>query len=181
MADVLLLNADYRPHSVISWKDAITMMMQGKANVVSEYDDWKVKSPSITVKVPSVMVLVKYIVFRQDVKFNRANIYARDDHSCQYCGTQAGRGKNLSLSDLTFDHVVPRSKGGGTNWLNIVTACQPCNTRKADRTPKQAGMRLLNEPKQPKRVNNVEFRLSSKSIPDAWRDYLYWTTELDQD
>lgn len=181
MADTLLLNADYRPHSVISWKDAIVMIMQGKAETVVEYDDWQVRSPSITIKVPSVLVLLKYIVFRQSVKFNRANIYARDHHRCQFCGKKAGAGHKLRISDLTFDHVTPRSKGGKTNWYNIVTACQDCNTRKADRTPRQAGMSLLNEPGKPQKLNNVEFTLSSRSIPDAWRDYLYWTQELDQD
>lgn len=181
MADTLLLNADYRPHSLLGWKEAIIMILQDKAHAVEEYKDWEISSPSITIKVPSVLVLNKFVVFRQTPKFNRANIYARDNRQCQYCGRKAGKGKTLSLSDLTFDHVLPRAQGGGTNWENITTACQSCNTKKANRTPKQAKMTLMNIPKKPSSVSNVELELSLKSIPAAWRDYLYWTTEIDQD
>lgn len=178
MADTLVLNADYRPHAVVSWQRALSYLVSEKARVVEEYEDWEVSSPSVTFKVPSVIVLVKYVVFRQDVKFNRANIYARDNHQCQYCGKKAGSGHKLSFGDLTFDHVVPRSKGGETSWENIVTSCSTCNSKKANRTPREAGMALLNTPKKPRRVNNVEFTMSRRSVPDAWRDYLYWMQEL---
>lgn len=178
MADTLVLNADFRPHSLVSWQQAIQYLMKGAATVLEEYNDWDVSSATITIKVPSVIVLVKYVVFRQNVKFNRANIYARDNYTCQYCGKKAGSGHKLNINDLTFDHVVPRSEGGGTTWTNIATACQECNSRKANRTPRQAGMALLNKPIKPKAVNNLEFTLSGRSVPDAWRDYLYWTQEL---
>lgn len=178
MADTLVLNADYRPHSLVSWKDAIGYLVRGAARVVAEYDNWDVSSPSVTIRVPSVIVLTKYVVFRQKVKFSRANIYARDNYQCQYCGAKAGAGHKLNISDLTFDHVIPRSKGGGTTWENIVTACQGCNSKKANRTPREANMGLLQEPVRPKVVNNLEFTLSKRSIPDAWRDYLYWNQEL---
>lgn len=177
----LLLNADFRPHSLISWKEAISKMVCGKARVIEEYDDWEVSSPSITIKVPSVLVLVKYVVFRQPVKFNRVNIYSRDGYQCQYCGLEAGKGKPLSVVDLTFDHVIPRSKGGKTTWKNITTACEPCNTTKDNRTPAQAGMDILEKPERPTSVNHVELHLSGRSFPEAWRDYLYWTQELEQD
>lgn len=180
MADTLVLNADYRPHALVSWRDAIGLLVGGKARVVEEYDDWKVRSPSVTFKVPAVLLLIKYVGFRQEVSFNRANIYARDKYMCQYCGRKSGRDGPLRISDMTYDHVLPQSRGGKTNWFNIVTACQPCNTRKGDRTPSEANMPLLNEPYKPKRLNNVEFTLSRKSVPDAWRDYLYWTQELEQ-
>lgn len=186
MADTLLLNADGRPHSLITWKEAISKLLCGKAHLVEEYDDWEVSSPSITINVPSVLMLVKYVVFRQPVKFNRVNIYSRDEYRCQYCGLEPGQFseklmRELRTNDLTFDHVVPRSKGGRTSWTNIATACEPCNTWKDDRTPQEAGMKLLREPVKPKAVNHVELHLSGKSIPDAWRDYLYWTQELEQD
>lgn len=180
MADTLLLNADYKPHSLITWQEAINLMLQEKVHVVEEYDDWDVRSPSITVKVPAVVALVRYVVFKQPVKFNRANIYARDNHTCQYCGKKA-RGGSLSLTDLTFDHVIPSSMGGKTTWENITTACGPCNRHKRDRTPKQAGMELLTKPYKPRFVNPVKLELSGKSIPDAWRDYLYWTQEIESD
>jgi len=179
VADCLVLNADFRPHSLVSWQDAIGYLVRGVARVVEEYHDWNVSSPSVTFKVPSVIVLTKYVVFRQKVKFSRANIYARDGYQCQYCGAKAGNGHKLRISDLTFDHVIPRSTGGGTTWENIVTACQKCNSKKANRTPREAGMHLLNEPYRPKAVNNLEFTLNKRSIPDAWRDYLYWTQELE--
>lgn len=181
MSDCLLLNADYRPHSLLGWKEAITMLLQNKARVVEEYEDWEVRSPSITVKVPSVLVLMKYVVFRKKPVFNRANIYARDNQQCQYCGKKAGEGKALSFRDLTFDHVVPRAQGGGTNWKNIVASCKSCNHRKGNRTPKEAGMSLMNKPERPTSVTNIEMKLSSNSVPDAWKSYLYWTTEIEQD
>ena len=180
MADTLVLNADYRPHATVTWQEAIGYLVRGVARVVEEYADWNVSSPSMTIKVPSVIVLVKYVVFRQDVKFSRANIYARDEYRCQYCGRKAGKGHKLKIRDLTFDHVIPRSKGGKTSWENIATACQQCNAKKADLTPRQAGMRLLTTPKQPRSVNNLEFTLSKKSVPEAWRDYLYWNQELEE-
>lgn len=179
MADTLVLNADYRPHSLVTWQDAIGYLVRGVARVVEEYTDWDVSSPSLTIKVPSVIVLVKYVVFRQKVKFSRANIYARDEYRCQYCGYKAGSGHKLRIRDLTFDHVMPRSRGGATSWENIVTACQSCNGRKANKTPREAGLSLLQEPVQPKAVNNLEFTLTKSSMPDAWRDYFYWNQELE--
>lgn len=181
MAHTLVLNADYRPHALVTWQEALTYLIQGKARVLEEYEDWNVSSPSITFKVPSILVLVKYVVFRQQVKFTRANIYARDHYSCQYCGKKAGKGHPLSLKNLTFDHVLPRAQGGKTSWENITTACQSCNSRKANRTPDQAKMPLLQKPFKPTRINELEFSLSRKSVPDAWRDYLYWTQEIDSD
>jgi len=180
VADTLVLNADYRPHALVTWQEAIGYLVRGVATVVEEYTDWDVRSPSVTIKVPSVIVLLKYVVFRQRVKFNRANIYARDNYQCQYCGKKAGSGKKLKIKDLTFDHVIPRSVGGKTSWDNIATACQSCNSKKADKTPRQACMTLMQEPYQPKAVNNLEFTMTGRSIPDAWRNYLYWTQELEE-
>jgi len=181
MSDTLVLNADYAPHSLVTWQEAIGLLVNGKARVEREYEDWQVSSPSITIKVPSVLVLIKYVVFRQPVKFNRVNIYARDDRQCLYCGKKAGKGQKLRVTDLTFDHVIPRSRGGKTNWMNIVTACGTCNLKKGNRMPREANMPLLRKPYKPKKLNHIEFTLSGRSIPEAWRDYLYWTQELEQD
>ena len=85
----------------------------------------------------------------------------------------------LKLDDLTFDHVLPRSKGGKTIWSNIVTACSICNRKKANRTPQEAGMKLLKAPVQPSATPVLIITLSRESVPDAWRDYLYWTGELE--
>ena len=169
----LLLNQGYEPIKVISWQRAITLITLHKVEVVEEYDA-QIRAQSIIVQVPAVVRLRK--AFRRHarpVKFSRVNIYARDNYRCQYCG------KRASISELTYDHVVPRSKGGMTEWTNIVTCCYLCNRKKGGRTPREAGMALLAQPAQPNWVPAVAIRVSLRSIPDAWRDYLYWTGELD--
>jgi 5-methylcytosine-specific restriction endonuclease McrA len=107
------------------------------------------------------------------VKFSRANIYARDDYTCQYCA------KKFPSEDLTFDHVVPVARGGQKRWDNIVAACFRCNHKKGGRTPEEAGMHLIRPPSEPHWLPafHVTFRL--KSAPESWRDYLYWNIELD--
>nr|HEX4318590.1 HNH endonuclease [Kofleriaceae bacterium] len=109
------------------------------------------------------------------VKFSRVNIYARDRYRCQYCG------QTCTTNELTYDHVVPRSRGGRTTWENIVAACYVCNRRKANRTPAEAGMKLLAQPVRPTWMPAVQIRVSAQSMPDAWRDYVYWTGQIDGD
>lgn len=169
--DTLLLNADYRPMDVLSWMDALSLMFREKAHVISEYEDWEVRSPSLTVRVPSILVLVKYHNYRPIVKFSRINVYSRDRFQCQYCGVGPGSGE-VRMGDLTFDHVVPRSRGGKTTWDNIVTCCQPCNRTKADRLPREAGMPLRNEPYVPDVISPVLLRLHGKNYPDSWSPYV---------
>ena len=181
MSDTLLLNADYRPHSLIPWQKAITMLVKGVAQLVEAYDDWSVSAATVSFKVPAVLRLLKYVVYRKEVTFSRANIYNRDKYTCMYCGKRAGAGHPLSVRDLTFDHVVPRSRGGKTSWDNIVTCCESCNLKKDDRTPAEARMPLLENPKKPKRLSQIELVLSTRSVPEAWRDYLYWMQELEHD
>jgi 5-methylcytosine-specific restriction endonuclease McrA len=142
--------------------------------VIEEYDH-DVRSVSLVIKIPAVVRLLR--AFRRHakpVKFSRVNIYARDHYRCQYCGRRA------SISELTYDHVTPRSQGGRTEWTNIVTACYECNRRKGGRTPREAGMQLLTPPVQPNWVPAVTIRISMRSIPEAWRDYLYWTGDLSE-
>ena len=103
------------------------------------------------------------------------NIYARDNYRCQYCGAKC------TIDELTYDHVVPRSAGGKTTWENIVSACYTCNRRKANRTPAQAGMALRSTPARPTWMPSVQIRVSARSVPDAWRDYVYWTGEIDSE
>jgi 5-methylcytosine-specific restriction endonuclease McrA len=103
------------------------------------------------------------------------NIYARDDHRCQYCGARC------SISELTYDHVVPRSRGGRTTWENIVSACCACNARKANRTPAEARMALRTQPVRPTWMPALQIRVSARSVPDAWRDYMYWTDEIESE
>jgi 5-methylcytosine-specific restriction endonuclease McrA len=134
-------------------------------------------------KLPAVIRLLRRIRIRRTaeyVPFSRANIYARDHHSCQYCG------HGHSTSELTFDHVVPVAQGGRKDWDNIVTCCITCNRKKGGRTPEQAGMRLIRHPRKPTKApgmswTNVRIKLEIRSAPDSWRDYLYWNVELDDD
>jgi 5-methylcytosine-specific restriction endonuclease McrA len=171
----LVLSQGYEPIKVIPWQRAITLLFLGKVEVLEEYDH-DIRSVSIVIKVPAVVRLLR--AFRRHakpVKFSRVNIYARDHYRCQYCG------KRASMHELTYDHVVPRSQGGRTEWTNIVTCCYECNRRKGGRTPKQAGMHLSSQPTQPNWVPAVVIRISTRSVPEAWRDYLYWTGELSRE
>ncbi len=175
-ARTLLLSQGYEPIKVISWRRAIALISLGKVEVIEEYDDAEIRAVSVVIKVPAVVRLLRsFRRHAKPVKFSRANIYARDQHRCQYCGIRC------SISELTYDHVVPRSKGGRTSWENIATCCYQCNARKAARTPAQAGMRLRSVPVRPHWIAAVTIRLSTKSMPAAWRDYLYWTSEIEHD
>jgi 5-methylcytosine-specific restriction endonuclease McrA len=171
----LMLSQSYEPVKVIPWQRAIQLLTLGKVEVVEEYDR-EVRSTYLVIKIPAVVRLLRaFRRHRKPVKFSRVNIYGRDDYACQYCGAKR------PIDDLTYDHVLPRSRGGRTTWSNIVTCCSRCNLKKADRTPAEAGMVLRREPKQPVDLPAVVIEVSKKSVPDAWRDYLYWTGSLDED
>jgi 5-methylcytosine-specific restriction endonuclease McrA len=171
----LLLSQGYEPVKIIPWQRAMTLLALDKVDVVEEYDA-DIRSTSLMVKVPAVIRLRK--AFRRHakpVKFSRVNIYARDGYRCQYCGSKC------TIDQLTYDHVVPRSRGGRTTWDNIVSCCYLCNSNKANRTPSEAGMTLRSTPARPTWIPAVQIRVSARSIPDAWRDYVYWTGELGDD
>jgi 5-methylcytosine-specific restriction endonuclease McrA len=173
VSTTLLLSQSYEPIQVISWQRAFTLLTLGKIEVLHEYDDRNVRTTTLVFKMPAVVRLLQTFRRRsRPIKFSRVNIFARDKYRCQYCGVRR------SISDLTYDHVVPRAQGGKTTWTNVVAACVDCNYRKGARTPEQAGMRLLTAPIQPRWIQVVTLRLSQRSVPDAWRDYLYWTSEL---
>lgn len=170
----LVLSQGFEPIKAISWQRAIALLTLGKVEVIEEYDH-DIKSVSLVIKIPAVVRLLKaFRRHKQKVKFSRVNIFARDKYSCQYCGM---KGK---MSELTYDHVVPRSQGGKTEWTNITTCCYDCNMKKRDRTPAQAGMRLHTTPVQPSWMPAMTIVVSTTSAPDAWRDYLYWTGALDE-
>lgn len=169
----LLLDAGYQPIKTISWQRAVTLFTLGKCEIVEEYDGF-VRSSKLVIKIPAVVRLLRVFKrFRKQVKFSRINIFARDNYTCQYCG------EKFSMSELTYDHVIPRSQGGTTCWTNVVSSCSDCNGDKANRTPEQAKMKLLNKPVQPSWVPAVEIRISARSTPTEWRSYLYWTGELE--
>jgi 5-methylcytosine-specific restriction endonuclease McrA len=171
----LVLSQSFEPIKIVSWQRAITLLFLGKCEVIEEYER-DIKTTSLVIKIPSVVRLLNaFRRHRKPTKFSRVNIYGRDGYSCQYCGVKK------PLDELTYDHVVPRAQGGTTNWLNIVTCCNPCNGRKANRTPAQAGMKLRKLPVQPIAAPVLVVTVSKTSVPDAWRDYVYWTGALDQD
>ncbi|HVQ42623.1 MAG TPA: HNH endonuclease [Vicinamibacterales bacterium] len=180
MEQTLLLNATYEPLRVVHWQKAITLWCQGKVEIVAHYDR-EVRSVSFSIKLPSVIRLLRRIRVRRSVEyvpFSRANIYARDNHSCQYCGDV------LASAELTFDHVVPVAHGGRKDWENIVTCCISCNRKKGGRTPEQAGMKLIRHPRRPDKLpahRMLRMTLGLSRAPDSWRDYVYWNVKLDEE
>jgi 5-methylcytosine-specific restriction endonuclease McrA len=172
----LVLNADYRPLSyyplsIWCWQDAIKAVFLERVNIVALYDK-AVRSPSIEVKLPSVVSLKTFVRPARNPAFTRFNVFLRDRFSCQYCG---------SREDLTFDHLVPRSRGGHTTWENVVTACSVCNLKKGGLLARHSGMRPAQMPYQP---TVSDLHRNGRLFPpnylhQSWLDYLYWDTELD--
>lgn len=174
-AQTLVLSQDYAPVGVVPWQQAITMMWTSKCEVLETYDN-EVHSTYLIIKIPAVIRLLQR--FRRDkkaVKFSRINVYARDNFECAYCHDR------LSQNELTYDHVLPRSKGGKTEWTNIVSCCYECNRKKGNKTLTESGMKLRKQPIRPRMTPAVVIRVSKESAPAAWRDYLYWTGSLDTD
>ena len=170
MQRTLLLNQGYEPLTTISWQKAICLLTLGKVEIVEEYDR-EVRSAFVAIKMPAVVRLITYFRRRkQRVKFSRQNVLARDRWRCQYCGDKR------PIAELTYDHVVPRAQGGKTYWENIVTAYRECSGRKANRTPHQAGMKLLQQPFKPTWVPLFTIQLRGP-LPDQWPSYLYWSEE----
>lgn len=177
MERTLLLNATFEPLKIISWQRAITLLTQGKVEVIDSYDR-DIRGVSITFKLPSILRLLKLVKVRRtsrEVRFSRANIYQRDRYTCQYCGVK------YPAEELTFDHVIPQVQGGQATWENIVTACLACNNKKGGRTPHEAKMRLIRAPHKPRWMPVVTLSLGIRNAPLSWRDYLYWNIELNKD
>jgi 5-methylcytosine-specific restriction endonuclease McrA len=174
---VLLLDSTYEPLKIISWEDAMHRIVTGDAEVVEETDKL-IRSAYVEWKLPSVIRQLKKFKRRGKVQFSRINIYMRDGWTCQYCR------EKKATKDLTFDHVLPRAQGGITSWTNIVTACRTCNHAKEDRTPEQAGMKLMRKPEEPRWLP-AQMVIRMKQLPKQWEAYidtkslLYWTTELE--
>jgi 5-methylcytosine-specific restriction endonuclease McrA len=160
---VLVLNATYEPINVCTVRRAVVLLLKDKAEVI-EHGEWDLRSATASLKRPVVIRLVTYVRIPRDThrrKITRRAVFARDEWTCQYCGAR---------SNLTVDHVVPKSKGGGSSWDNIVASCAPCNRRKGDALPRQAGMRLLKQPRTPS--PDVFIHVASPTIPTAWLQYL---------
>ena len=171
MSAVLVLDVGMQPLRVESWQSAMCDLVLGKVEVIEHSRDKTIRSANRTWPMPSVVRLVRG--FKRDrlkTKFSRINVYARDGFTCQYCGIRG------MTEDLTFDHVIPRAQGGKTSWENVVAACRSCNMSKADRTPKEAGMRLLRVPKKPAYLPHITVNMNMHDVPEEWR--AYWTVDL---
>jgi len=175
----LVLNADFRPLSYFplslwSWQDSIKAVFLDRVNIVSEYDR-AVRSPSVEMQLPSVIALKDYVRLDRRPAFTRFNVFLRDSFQCQYCGT------GFASEELTFDHLVPRSRGGRTLWTNVVTACQDCNLLKGNRTPVECRMHPRRPVMQP---TTYQLQENGRAFPPnflhaSWRDFLYWDSELE--
>lgn len=172
----LVLNADYRPLSYYPlslwpWQEAIKAVFLDRVDVIATYDQ-VVRSPSREIRLPSVISLREFVSQERPPAFTRFNVFLRDGFACVYCGT----GENL-----TFDHLIPRSKGGRTTWENIVTACEPCNLRKGGRMPRECDMRPSRRPERPSMhvLQAMGRRFPPHHLHESWLDYLYWDVELE--
>lgn len=204
-ANVLVLNRFYQAIRVVNVRRAFSLLCRDLAEVIHleedpagrnqwmnlNFADWRelselkarfepdefdwIHTVRFQVAVPRIIRLLGYERLpRQEVKFNRRNIFARDSNRCQYCG------KRFSTTELSFDHVLPKSQGGKSTWENIVTCCIKCNVKKGGRTPEQANMRLITRPVKPKRSPVINIRLTDERY-SSWKQFLdnaYWTVEL---
>ena len=173
--DTLLLNSDgtplsLMPLSAVNWHTAIRLVALEKVRVLTWHDGWEIHSPSVTMEVPSIVICTEYQKWKRGVKYSRSGILIRDNFTCQFCGAKP------QMNLLTLDHVVPRSKGGKTNWTNIVTACKDCNANKGNNErirPKYMPVKptyyelLAKRKKYPVRIADPE-----------WAAYLGWDENL---
>lgn len=173
-AAVLVLDVGMRPLRVENWQRAICDLFLGKVEVLEYSKDRTIQGVNRAWPMPSVVrVLHNFKRDRIRVKFSRLNIYTRDGFKCQFCG------QRFESEDLTFDHVIPRSRGGKTTWENIVTACVACNKAKSDRTPAEAHMKLLKQPRKPAYLPAMTVKMDTRRVPEEWKPY--WTTSLESE
>lgn len=183
MSDVLHLNADGTPLSLlplstISWEDAIKLVYKDKARVVKEYDNWLLRSQYLDIKVPSIIINTTQVKHNKILKYGRGNVYLRDDYTCQLQITgrcRDAKGK-VKFTDLTIDHVIPKSYGGKTNWVNCCTSCRTCNSEKGN-DPSIVPKKRMWTP------TYYEILAKRKKLPlhvhDAdWLHYIDWPADL---
>ena len=172
----LVLNADFRPLSyyplsIWCWQDAVKSVFLDRVSIVSNYKR-KIRSPSFEMNLPSVIALKSFIQPSKNPNFTRFNVFLRDKFACQYCGDK---------KDLTFDHLLPKSRGGLTDWNNVVTACSSCNVKKGGKLYKDCDLKLASKPYAP---TVEDLHRNGRNFPpnflhESWMDYLYWDIELE--
>ncbi|WP_127716066.1 HNH endonuclease [Halobacteriovorax sp. HLS] len=161
----LLLDSTFFPVRIISWQKAMILLLTGRAEVVTEYDDKQIRSTTQSFTLPKILRLHNKHHKRRQVKFTRLNIYLRDNYTCQYCY------KSFKFAELTFDHVHPVSKGGQTTWENIVTCCKKCNSQKGAKLLAETNFKLLNTPKTPNWSATMCLRIKEND-PIEWFNWL---------
>lgn len=160
---VLVLNTNYTPLTICTARRAICLDYLEKVDILESYGE-QVHSPSVSLHLPSIVKLRDFVNFNSmSVALSRRNILLRDNHNCQYCATISG--------PFTIDHIVPKERGGSDAWENLVTACQPCNRTKGNRTPEEANMPLKRHPRKPNRIHY--FQQFIKDQQASWRPYLF--------
>lgn len=195
---VLVLNKSWQPINIVSAFKAICKVFTGNANIVDTnycewtFDEWVnnwedlsdipvderddlVNTAKLQFPVPEIIVTTRFTFKHHKVRLTRKNIFIRDNYICQYCH------KQFSSKDLTIDHVIPRAKGGTTRWVNVATACGPCNTKKADHLAENIGMKLLKVPKKP-HWSLIAGKITTKP-PKSWQAFvseMYWNAELEE-
>lgn len=190
---VLVLNRHWTAVHVCSVRRALSLTVENLARIVTEdyqihdFDSWRdlsamnpgegplIHTPHYAIRAPEVIVLSRYNrIPPRRMRFNRRNIFLRDEFTCQYCGCKPAR------DDLTVEHILPRSRGGLSTWENVVLACARCNSKKGDRLPDEAGMKLLRKPKRPHWLSCVNF-LPGEHGRTLWQQFVdtaYWNTSL---
>ncbi len=162
--NVLVLNQDYSPMSICNVEKAFILIFLKKAELIAEAEDASLRTVDRSFPMPSVVRLNRYISLPyRGVVLSRHNIFKRDGFECQYCGTSR---------DLTIDHIIPRSKGGGDGWKNLVTACRHCNAKKGDRSPEEAGMKLKKIPAKPSYIMFLKELGNGNGAIKDWEPYL---------
>lgn len=164
-ANVLVLNQDYQPLSICSVQRSMKLLFLEKAELLHDDPDRELRTTRTSYQYPSVIRLRNYIrIPYSKIVLSRRNVMRRDDYTCMYCGKKSG---------LTIDHIIPKSRGGKDTWENLTTACDKCNVKKGNRTPKEANMPLKKDPYRP--VPITFFRDNAGGVQEPWKPYLYMT------
>lgn len=165
MQNALLLDTHYQPLGVIHWQKAILLVLSEKAEVLKESSE-EIHSVSITLKLPKVLRLLKNSYRKYQATFSKKAVFLRDRGLCAFCG------EKLNLKNFTLDHVLPISRGGENDFENVVTACKTCNNKKGAKTPHEAGLKLLFEPKRPSRMELIEALIEHLGFKEFLKDIL---------
>ena len=183
----LKLNANFQPLSyfplsTVTWQEIMWLVVKGELTgkprvmVLEEYEDVVIRTTTKEYKLPAVVANLDMVPLQKKVPFTKFNVFLRDDFTCQYSG------QKLKAEELTFDHVIPESRGGTTTWDNIVACERNINEKKDCRTPREAGLRLIKQPYEPTpyEMLNKGRKYPPKYLHDTWVDYLYWDSELER-